>query len=171
MGKIILVLGGARSGKSTYAVGLAKKHKKVAFIATCQGRDKEMKERILKHKISRPKSWKTFEEPKEVEKILSRMGNKSECIIIDCITLLVSNLILCGNKEKEIINKICAVLRQLKKKKARIILVSNEVGLGIVPDNKLSRDFRDIAGRVNQILAKESRKVFFMVSGIPLRIK
>lgn len=171
MGKIILILGGARSGKSTHAVILAKKHKKTAFIATCQPLDKEMRERILLHKEARPKSWKTFEEPKDIEGLLRKIGNEFDCVIIDCLTLLVSNLILAGHKEEDILKKIKAIAANLRKKKAKIIIVSNEVGLGIVPANRLGRGFRDITGRVNQIAAKIADEVLFIVSGVPLKIK
>lgn len=171
MGKITLILGGARSGKSTQALNLARGIKKVAFIATCQGLDKEMNERILKHKADRPSNWKTFEEPKELAGLLARIDNSFGCIIIDCLTLLVSNLVLSGCKDEVVVDKIKAFLSQLRKKKAKAIIVSNEVGLGIVPANKLGRRFRDIAGKVNQIVAQESDKVLFIVSGLPLVVK
>lgn len=171
MGKIILVLGGARSGKSAYALSLAGKNKKVAFIATCQGLDNEMQERILKHQKARPKEWKTFEEPRDLAGLIARIGNDFDCIIIDCLTLLVSNLILNGDKEKEIFNGFAGLLAQIKKKRAGVIMVSNEVGLGIVPANRLGRIFRDTAGRINQIAGKEAQEVHFLVAGIPLKIK
>lgn len=171
MNKIILVLGGARSGKSAYALNLAKKYKKVAFIATCQGLDKEMRQRIKLHKESRPKHWETFEEPRELTELLGRMDNSFDCIVIDCLTLLVSNLILAANSQKQIIDKIQESLLVLNKKKARIILVSNEVGLGLVPANKLGREFRDIAGIVNQVVASRANQVLFMVAGLPMNIK
>ena len=171
MGKITLILGGARSGKSTQALNLAKGIKKTAFIATCQGLDKEMKERILKHKVVRPRNWKTFEEAKELAKLLVRIDNSFDCIIVDCLTLLVSNLVLSGCKDEAIVDKIKAFLSELKKKKAKAIIVSNEVGLGIVPANKLARRFRDIAGKVNQLVAKESDEVLFIISGLPLVVK
>ena len=171
MGKIILILGGARSGKSTYALELAKKYKKVAFIATCQGLDKEMRERIKLHKETRPKHWKTFEEPLELAKLLGRMNKGFDCILIDCLTLLVSNLILSGESQEQVLNKIKGILAALREIEAKIILVSNEVGLGIVPDNKLGRVFRDIAGKANQLIAKEAQEVYFAVSGIPMKIK
>lgn len=170
MSKIIFILGGARSGKSTYALCLAKKYRKTAFIATCQPLDKEMRERIRLHKEARPKHWKTFEEPLDVGPLLEKIGNEFDCIVIDCLTLLVSNLILGGYKEEGIFEKIKAMLASLKKKKARVIMVSNEVGLGLVPANKLGRDFRDAAGKVNQIIAKEANEVFFIISGMPLKL-
>lgn len=171
MGKIIFILGGARSGKSTYALELAKKYKKVAFIATCQGLDKEMKERIALHRKVRPGHWQTFEETKDINSLLQKIGNAFDCIIIDCLTLLVSNLILEERSQKIIENRINEMVACLKKNKGRAIVISNEVGLGIVPENKLARHFRDIAGKVNQTVARESDEVFFMVSGIPMRIK
>lgn len=171
MGKTTLILGGARSGKSAQALNLARKAKKVAFVATCQGRDAEMKKRILKHKADRPSHWETFEEPQELAELLVKMDDSFDCIIIDCLTLLVSNLLLAGCKDEIIVDKIKAFLLPLKKKKAKAIIVSNEVGLGIVPDNKLGRRFRDIAGKVNQIVAQESDEVLFIVSGLPLIVK
>jgi len=171
MAKITFILGGARSGKSTYALMLAKKYKNVAFIATCQGLDREMQERIRRHKRSRPAHWKTFEEPKELAGLLGRMDNGFDCILIDCLTLLVSNLLLAKHKEAEIIKRTEALLAALKKKKAKVILVANEVGLGLVPLNKLGRDFRDVAGKVNQLVGKEADAVFLTVAGIPMRVK
>ncbi len=171
MGKITFILGGARSGKSTYALELAKKHKDVAFIATCEGLDREMKERIKLHKKLRPSHWETFEEAKDVALLLASMDNKFDCIVIDCLTLLVSNLLLAKAGHKTIEAKIDRMLEHLRKKKAQAIIVSNEVGLGVVPANKLGRDFRDIAGKINQIVAKEADEVFFMASGLPCRIK
>lgn len=171
MNKITLILGGARSGKSSYALSLAKKYKKVAFIATCLGLDKEMRERIRLHKEARPKHWETFEEPKELTELLGKIDSSFDCILIDCLTLLVSNLMLSGNNQKQTLKKIKELLFTSDKKKAKIILVSNEVGLGLVPANKLGRDFRDITGKVNQMAAQQAGQVFFMAAGLPLKIK
>jgi adenosylcobinamide kinase/adenosylcobinamide-phosphate guanylyltransferase len=173
MNNITFILGGARSGKSSYSLELAKKNKskKTAFIATCQALDNEMEKRINIHKKTRPSSWKTFEEPMDVSGLLKNIGDKYEVIVLDCLTLLVSNLLLKNNKQKMIESEISKILSIMKKNNAENIIVSNEVGLGIVPENKLARDFRDIAGRVNQIVVEKSDKVFFMVSGIPWRIK
>lgn len=171
MNKIILILGGARSGKSGYALRLAKQYKKVAFIATCQPLDKEMRKRIRAHKKARPKHWVTFEEPKELAKLIGKLGHRFDCILIDCLTLLVSNLVLTGEKPEQVFKKIKELLFALSKKKAKIILVSNEVGLGLVPVNKLGRAFRDIAGKVNQVAAQQANEVFFMAAGLSLKIK
>jgi len=171
MAKLTFILGGARSGKSSHAVKLAKKYKKVVFVATCKALDKEMKKRINLHKKSRPCHWRTIEEDKNIVSALSSIKDRPECIIIDCLTLLVSNLLLSGGSGKEIEKKINNIISTLKKLKLRTIIISNEVGLGIVPRNKLAREFRDVAGRANQIMASLSDEVFFMVSGLAWRIK
>ena len=172
MAKIIFILGGARSGKSSYAIALAKKgRRKTAFIATCQALDKEMRGRIMLHQKTRPKDWHTFEEAYNVSGLVNKIGVKFEIIIIDCITLLVSNLMLKGLSADAIQKEISSILAALNKSKARVIIVSNEVGLGIVPRNKLARNFRDLAGQVNQIIASKADEVFFMAAGIPLKIK
>jgi len=171
MGKITFIVGGARSGKSSYALKLAEKSKRVAFIATGLGFDKEMKERISIHKKIRPSHWETFEEPKRLSNILKKIHIKPQVVIIDCLTLLVSNLLLKGTSREKIEEEIKKAIKVLKSAKYKSIIVSNEVGLGIVPQSKLGRDFRDLAGKINQITAKESDDVFFMTSGLPLKIK
>ncbi|MFH1398306.1 MAG: bifunctional adenosylcobinamide kinase/adenosylcobinamide-phosphate guanylyltransferase, partial [Candidatus Omnitrophota bacterium] len=172
MGKITFILGGARSGKSNYALGLAKKFRgKVIFIATCQPKDVEMKKRIKAHKRTRPLSWQTVEEYINIDQAIEKTSGKYVCLVIDCLTLWVSNLILGGYNQDEITDKINKVLLSLKKIKAKAIIVSNEVGLGVVPQNKLGRDFRDVAGRINQIVASQADEVVFMVSGLPLKLR
>jgi len=172
MGRITFILGGARSGKSTYALKVAKDiGGRVAFIATCQPKDLEMKRRIILHKGSRPRHWKTYQAPLEPTLLLKEIGSKFDVLVIDCLTLMISNLMLKGFKELAIENKINKMLTVLKKIKSSSIVVSNEVGLGIVPENKLARNFRDIAGRINQSIATKSDEVFFIVCGIPWRIK
>lgn len=173
MGKITFILGGARSGKSSYALKLAKagRGKRIAFIATCKPSDNEMKKRIALHKKARPAHWQTFEEPADISLLLKRIGAEFDVIIIDCLTLLLAEFMLKRLKKNEIENKISGLSAALKKIKARSIVVSNEVGLGIVPENKLARDFRDIAGRMNQLVAGRADNVFVLISGIPWRIK
>jgi adenosylcobinamide kinase/adenosylcobinamide-phosphate guanylyltransferase len=171
MGKISFVLGGARSGKSAYAQELAEGKDPIAFIATCSPQDTEMKKRVKLHKQSRPAGWDTFEEPKNIVPLLEKKCGRYRVIVIDCLTILISNLMADKRNELFITNEINSILRVLKRVKAKSIIVSNEVGLGLVPMNKVAREFRDIAGRVNQITAKESDRVFFMVSGISRRIK
>lgn len=172
MGKITFVIGGARSGKSAYALKIASGFSgKIAFVATCRPQDEEMRKKIALHKKVRPGHWKTFEEPLDPSLLLKKIGSKFDCVIIDCLTLLVSNLMLENFKESVIQNKIKKMLDALNGIKAQAIIVSNEVGFGIVPENKLARHFRDVAGRANQLVAKESEEVFFLVSGLPWRMK
>ena len=172
MGKITFILGGARSGKSAYAIKIAKdRGKTVAFIATCEPQDPEMKKRIALHKDNRPGHWKTFEEPTEPTLLLKKIGARFDCIIIDCLTLMLSNLMLKGLKEAAIESQMNKMLSVLNKIKAKSIIISNEVGLGIVPQNKLARHFRDVAGIINQRVASSADEVIFMLSGIPLVLK
>ena len=172
MGKITLILGGSRSGKSKFAVRLAKAQgRKIAFIATAEAKDPEMQKRIAWHKKSRPRQWQTFEEPLKVANLLKKIGNQFDYVIIDCLTLLVSNLFLKGYTQKPILQEIKRICLILNKLRSKTIIISNEVGLGIVPENKLARDFRDIAGKVNQIIAKKAEQVFLMTAGLPLRLK
>ncbi len=171
MGKIILVLGGARSGKSTFARVLAGRYKKVSFIATAEGRDAEMRRRISAHKRERPPGWKTFEEPRDIQRALSEAGAAHACVIGDGLTLLGSNLLLAKKSEAEICGAVAKALTAAKKGKFRTVLVSNEVGLGLVPAGRLGRAFRDAAGRVNQQAAAAADEVYFLVSGIPLKVK
>lgn len=172
MAEIIFVVGGARSGKSAHALALAGgMAKDVAYVATCEPLDGEMKARIDLHKKSRPRSWKTYEEPIELSKLAAKLAGKHGVVLVDCLTLFVSNMMHKGFSEARMKKEILAVINSFRKTEGRLILVSNEVGLGIVPDTKMGRDFRDVAGRINQVVAKEADKVIFTVSGIPLMIK
>jgi adenosylcobinamide kinase / adenosylcobinamide-phosphate guanylyltransferase len=170
MGKITLICGGARSGKSSEALKKGMTYKRVAFVATCEARDDEMRQRIAAHKSARPRHWKTFEEPRDLEVLLGKIKG-TDLVIIDCLTLLVSNLFLQGASRTSIEARAKAIMLIGKKQPFDLVLVSNEVGLGIVPANRLGRDFRDAAGSVNQIIAKHADEVIFMVCGIPLKIK
>lgn len=186
MAKITFVLGGARSGKSAFAEGLARKYKDVVYIATAEVKDNEMQERILLHRTRRPSHWKTIESPYCVDKIVP--GLVADLIFIDCITLYITNMLLCNDVRSSanysgtsmenpmlIQVKILAEIKKLsqvcRKSKSDIIIVSNEVGLGIVPDNTVSRVFRDIAGNANQLLADEADEVYFIIAGIAQRLK
>ncbi|OGI00342.1 MAG: bifunctional adenosylcobinamide kinase/adenosylcobinamide-phosphate guanylyltransferase [Candidatus Melainabacteria bacterium GWF2_37_15] len=174
MGKITFVLGGARSGKSGYAVQLAQESgKKVAFIATCPYFDEEMEERIRKHKEERPPEWGCFEEFKDIAPLIKRLDQEYDYgfVLIDCLTLFTSNLVLDEFDEEEIKKRTQNMLDELKKASFDAVLVANEVGLGIIPEYPVSRKFRDYAGRVNQLVAKSADEVFFTVAGIPTKIK
>jgi adenosylcobinamide kinase/adenosylcobinamide-phosphate guanylyltransferase len=168
--KIVLVLGGARSGKSTYAMRLALNwYRKPLYIATAEAGDKEMAERISIHRKSRDARWKCVEEPLNIAAILA---NPPACdgILVDCVTLWVSNVLL-KEKRKAFEERRAELINALLRAKCPVILVSNEVGMGIVPANRLGRNFRDLAGWLNQDLASIANTVVFVVSGLPMVLK
>jgi len=170
--KFIFIVGASRSGKSRYAQSLAKKiGGKVAFIATCVPRDKEMEKRVMMHKKSRPRHWKVFEEPKNPRVLLNGLKNKFDAIIIDCLGLIVSNFLAAGMDESKIRKEIAALAGCLAKTAATTILVSNEVGAGLVAQNPLGRQFVDLVGLANQAMAKKADTVILMHAGIPTKIK
>ncbi|ODS31090.1 MAG: adenosylcobinamide-phosphateguanylyltransferase [Candidatus Scalindua rubra] len=180
MSKLTFIIGGARSGKSAFAMKLAKKHKHVCYVATAdivqtsQNKDDEMIKRIQNHQKNRPANWKTIEAPLELDKAISNLNSKLDVVLIDCITLYITNMLLKSSKKKEeehiidTINKLCTVCKKIP---PHVIMVSNEVGYGIVPDNALSRRFRDIAGYANQIIAREADNVYLITAGIETKIK
>ncbi|MCG8431078.1 MAG: bifunctional adenosylcobinamide kinase/adenosylcobinamide-phosphate guanylyltransferase [Candidatus Omnitrophica bacterium] len=171
MGKLTLILGGARSGKSAQGLQRARAYERVAFIATAEAGDAEMRKRISAHKKQRPSHWKTVEAPLLPVEVLRELIERYDCIIIDCLTLLISNLQLKGTGRPAVTSRIRAITGMVRKGKAEVIIISNETGLGIVPANGPARAFRDTAGRVNQVAAQAADEVVFMLSGIPLVIK
>lgn len=172
MGKLIFITGGARSGKSKYALKLAKNiSRKVLFLATGVAKDEEMKKRIEEHKKSRPTYWETVEETKDIASTLLNIKSSYKVVIIDCLTFFISNLLLDGINEKTILEEIRKIVEIILKNDYTVIVISNEVGGGIVPDNELGRKFRDTAGLANQIVAESAQQVYLVVSGIPLKIK
>ncbi|MFH1777983.1 MAG: bifunctional adenosylcobinamide kinase/adenosylcobinamide-phosphate guanylyltransferase [Candidatus Omnitrophota bacterium] len=172
MRRFIVILGGVKSGKSRYAISLAKKYqKKVVFVATAEALDREMKERIKLHKRSRPASWKVVEERSNLVKILPLLAKQYAVIMVDCIGLLVSNMLMDGLKDKQIERQLNGLVRTIAGLKIITIIVSNDVGCGIVPADTLSRRFRDLVGIVNQQLAMRADEVVFMQAGIAVRIK
>jgi len=172
MKRAIFILGGVRSGKSSYAIELAKGlGENVVFIATCVHPDLEMKERIKMHKRKRPGHWGLIEEGKDLTSVIDKLKNGYEVIVIDCIGLWLSNLLGENFKNREIEGMIKGLVKGISKIKTNIIVVSNEVGCGIVPDNPLARRFIDLLGFANQMLAKEACEVILMQGGIPIKIK
>lgn len=172
MGKLTFIIGGARSGKSTYALGLAEKNKNVAFIACAYSdSDPEMARRIESHKKGRPAHWQTFEESMNIACLLKEIGSQFDVILVDCLTLFISQLLIEDIEEGVIENQAREIVDAAKKIKAGVIIVSNEVGLGVVPEYPLGRQFRDVSGRINQEVARAADEVFFMVSGLPLQVK
>ena len=174
--KCIFLLGGARSGKSHYAQELAGKlSNKVLFVATGEPLDDEMQARIDEHKKARPKSWRTLETPTDLGKQIEKQVGDAEVVIIDCLTLLVSNLL--GNEldypkaEKQVLSEIEQLIACTNEFGASFIIVSNEVGTGLVPETKLGRIYRDLLGKANHLIAQHAAEVYFMVAGIPIKVK
>jgi len=168
MGKLIFIMGGAKSGKSRFALELAQKSgKKVTFIATATPIDSEMREKIKNHKNARPKNWKTIEITNNLDKKIDQTKNR--VILIDCLTIYVSHLI--NLSQKQILNQIRKIIKTIKKSDSKVIVVSNEVGSGIVPNNKLSREYRDVLGKANQMFAQVADEFYVMFSGISIDIK
>jgi adenosylcobinamide kinase/adenosylcobinamide-phosphate guanylyltransferase len=171
------ILGGARSGKSRLAQELAAKlGRRVLFVATAEPLDEEMSARIKAHKRSRSPAWKTLEAPTNVANALRGKVGDAEVVIVDCITLLVSNLMGeenpdAGAWEKKATTEIKELIALMKKSKANFIIVSNEVGLGLVPAVPIGRAYRDILGMANQMLARNADQVYYMVAGIPTELK
>jgi len=171
------ILGGARSGKSRLAQELAAKlSKKVLFVATGEPLDEEMSARIEAHKRSRSPAWKTLETPTDVAKVVRSKIGDAEVVILDCLTLLVSNLMGTEDMDAETLEKkVTAELEDLvafiRTTEAHFIIVSNEVGLGLVPPYPAGRVYRDALGMANQMLAKNADEVYFMVAGIPIELK
>ncbi len=165
MKKITLITGGIRSGKSSYAIKLAMQYKKRVFIATATAFDEDMKKRIENHKRNRAGLFKTIEEPVYIADVINNTKNTDVCVI-DCLTVWVNNLIY-HNKLKE----TESFKKAIENAPFNIIIVSNEVGSGIVPDNTLARKYIDILGELNKNTALLSTEVFLMISGIAVKIK
>lgn len=170
-GRLIFVLGGASSGKSEVALRMAGLRGPRAFIATGQGLDDEMAARISRHQASRSSDWETVEEPIEAATWLMQQGSQYQTILFDCVTLWLSNLVGIGLTDKVIQTRTTALLDAMRHTAARVVIVSNELGLGLVPAEPSVRVFRDLAGRVNQQIAAEADDVYLVVSGLSLRLK
>ena len=174
--RCIFLLGGARSGKSNHAQELAEKlSEKVLFVATAEALDDEMQVRINEHKKSRLTSWRTLETSAHLGNQIEQQIGDAEVVLIDCLTLLVSNLL--GGEidyekaEKRIMAEMEQLVGCISKLDVTFIIVSNEVGMGLVPENKLGRIYRDMLGKANQIIAKHATEVYLMVAGIPMKVK
>lgn len=168
--KITFVIGGARSGKSSFALNRASElpGEKV-YIATAQAFDAEMSDRIARHKEERNSDWDTVEEPLGIAETIKGMSDNYKVIVIDCLTLWLSNLLLA---DKEIEREIDAFISSLfTLHSSRVFIVSNEVGMGIVPENELARRFRDLSGQLNQKMAAAADEVYLVAAGIPVKIK
>lgn len=165
----LLVLGGARSGKSRYAQVWAEALAgKLVYLATAQAFDQEMRERIGLHRADRGPRWSTIEEPLELGEAITASSTPETVVLVDCLTLWASNLMLA---ERDTAAATEGLVRSLSAAQGPVILVANEVGLGIVPDNALARRFRDVAGRINQEMAGVVDSAIFIAAGLPIILK
>jgi adenosylcobinamide kinase/adenosylcobinamide-phosphate guanylyltransferase len=170
-GRLILVLGGARSGKSRYAQQLAEHYwLHPIFLATAEATDAEMVARIAKHRAARGARWTCVEEPLDLAGGLARAAGRGDGVLLDCLTVWLGN-VLHNEGTTGVAARQQALLAALHKKSGDVILVSNEVGLGIVPEHPLGREFRDLAGWLNQAIAAEADAVLFIAAGLPLALK
>lgn len=164
---VTLVLGGARSGKTRRALDLASPFARKVYVATAEPHDEEMRARIARHVAERGPTWRTVEAPLELAKAFADTHD-AEIFVVDCLTLWLSNLMHAGRDIEAETQKLLTALETCA---AHVVLVSNEVGLGIVPDNALARAFRDAQGRLNQQIARVADVVEFVAAGLPLRLK
>jgi len=170
---VTLVLGGVRSGKSRYAQQLAERADRVTFVATAEHRDDpEMRRKIDRHRAERPEAWSTIEEPLHLATAISNAGNTSDAILVDCLTLFAANLLEAySDSELDLESEINGLCERLKTAQCPVILVSNEVGSGVVPAYASGRKFRDLVGEINQRVAAIADTVLLMVAGLPLALK
>jgi adenosylcobinamide kinase/adenosylcobinamide-phosphate guanylyltransferase len=170
--KIYFITGGARSGKSAHAEQLARSFGgRRAYIATAQALDAEMAARIAKHRKDRGDAWDTYEEPLAVAELLGKLSLRYEVVLLDCLTLWLSNVMAHSDGDGAVLSRSDELVKAIREFGGSLIVVSNEVGLGIVPDNPLARKFRDLAGMLNQKVARTADEVYFTAAGIPVKIK
>jgi adenosylcobinamide kinase/adenosylcobinamide-phosphate guanylyltransferase len=167
----VLIGGGARSGKSRFALEYAEKHGRCqAFVATGEARDEEMRQRIERHQRQRASHWTTIEEPLELTAVIEREAPRFDLLLVDCLTLWLSNVLL--HPERDARAEVRGLTECLQCWNGpELLLITNEVGLGIVPDSPLARQFRDLAGEMNQAVARAAGEVYWMVFGVPLAVK
>jgi len=174
-GRMVFVTGGARSGKSAFAEDLARRSgKQVVYIATSPIVDEETRRRVEEHRRRRPDNWITAEETMDPHRVIHRYDDPGAFFLLDCLTLLVSNHLLAtppGRAEGEVIPYLQGLAKALRDCRGEAAVVSNEVGMGVVPERELGRIFRDLAGRANQIFAAAADEVYVMFAGLPMRLK
>lgn len=170
--RMIFVTGGCRSGKSQFALDYANRHfQRKLYLATCEPLDEEMVRRIEHHKLRRGADWQTVEEPIKIAGAIKQHGNDMQVILLDCITLWLSNLLMRNKEDQEIMNEVDKFMDAMKPTQSSFVIVSNEVGMGLVPVDPLGRRFRDLSGMANQKIAEVAQTVVFTVSGIPIFLK
>jgi adenosylcobinamide kinase/adenosylcobinamide-phosphate guanylyltransferase len=167
----LFVLGGARSGKSRFAVDSHRANGRVTFLATAQPHDADMAARIARHRAERPAHWRTVEEPYDLVPCLRACGRDADVVVVDCLTLWVSNLMLRGDADEWIVKQSLDLAAVLSLREADVTLVSNEVGEGVHPPTAEGRRFRDLLGTVNQRVAAAADRVVLMVAGVALSVK
>ncbi len=173
MGRIVFVLGGARSGKTSYALNIGEGIPALQrwYIATSVVCDEEMKKKVELHKRERGERWKSLEAPYKLEDAISQVGDRDVVVLVDCLTMWINNLMFAGESDRAIQERFDGLLSVLSTSKGTVIVVSNEVGLGIVPMDASARRFRELVGYLNQGVARMAHEVFFLVAGIPLKLK
>lgn len=172
MKEVTLVLGGCKSGKSRHALDLAERYGTPRlFIATCVPYDEEMKRRVALHRQERDDAWRTLEVPLDLSEAIADHGREGKVLLVDCLTLWITNLLMACEDEALVQRKVDRLGEALVSVSCPVVLVSNEVGAGIVPENRLARLFRDIAGIANRKIAAVSDRVVWMVAGIPVQVK
>ncbi|MGA7742858.1 MAG: bifunctional adenosylcobinamide kinase/adenosylcobinamide-phosphate guanylyltransferase [Polyangia bacterium] len=168
--RLVLVGGGARSGKSTFALAMARRlGKRRAFIATAKPSDEEMAHRITRHREERGDDFATIEEPVDVPACLAGLA-ESDVVIVDCLTLWIANLLFRGDTDAQVHDGLTALVSAARERRWHLVLVTNEVGMGLVPETALGRRFRDLTGFAHQRLAREADEVFFAALGLILRL-
>ena len=172
MARVIFITGGARSGKSRLAEELALGFgTPLAYVATGGAGDAEMAERIARHRARRGDHWTTVEEPRDLAGALAGVDGRFNATLVDCVTLWLSNLLFAGNDSPQILESVGKLTKLFPLLTTPLVIVSNEVGLGIVPDNRLARQFRDLAGEANERIAAAADEVYVTFSGLPLKLK
>lgn len=179
MGRLILVLGGARSGKSTFAEQKAQElgGERVLYVATAHAGDEEMQRRIEKHRRERPAGWQTLEVQRNVGPAVLEYAGEAEVVLLDCLTVLVSNLLIgvddtiAPEAEEKVAAEVNGLIDCAERLSGHLIVVSNEVGMGLVPAYPLGRTYRDLLGWANQALAQQADEVYLLVAGLPLTLK
>lgn len=172
MAKVTFITGGARSGKSRHAEGLALSYgEPLLYVATGAAGDGEMSERIRRHRERRGDAWQTIEEPVDLAGVLQGHDGWFRATLVDCVTLWLSNMLLASNDADRVLAEVRRTAGLFATLQTPLILVSNEVGMGIVPDNRLARTFRDLAGEANELLAAAADEAYALFSGLPLKLK
>lgn len=173
MKKTTFVVGGCRSGKSSHAQKLAEAaamdHR--VYIATCIPYDEEMKDRVIRHQDARDRTWQTVEAPIDLSEAVTTAGKRAGVVLVDCLTLWTTNLLLSPEAAPRIDDHVGNLIEALGRTPCPVVVVSNEVGAGIVPENRLARQFRDVMGTINQRVAACADEVIWTVAGIPVTIK